>query len=466
MSIFQQQTQILTEIYPEHIWIDIDLSSLGASPNWVELNQRCLKAIAKYLTESLDLDVEPIFPSAELERAFVSTLVNGFALSVSGIKIAFIPTLDLDLAGFEVQQEWVDLSQWMADYYVPVRIDLESNCLHLWGFISHQSLQKKSHLDRYLRSYEIEGTDPIGNLDSLWIACDLVASKIIPPERGKIPSSTDLSPIEAATLIDLLHQDRSSFSPRLILPFEKWGALINSPEYLKMLAQPASTIVKIANWFQQIADAGADLVERGWVNMSEVFDRSQTNLDLLGGYMAAPAVRGISLSNDREINRAVQNLYTSQSSTKKVDLPADIESPLLLLIYLMQHTTDEYLRWQAAEYLWTIAPENDRNWHRRIKDLGLVMQGYKLGLMVAAIPLMDGTYAILNRVYPIGTERNLPPDVRLNLFAEDGECICDVESRSTVMDNYIQLYFTASIGDRFNVRVSMNGDSITEAFAI
>jgi Protein of unknown function (DUF1822) len=139
---------------------------------------------------------------------------------------------------------------------------------------------------------------------------------------------------------------------------------------------------------------------------------------------------------------------------------------MLLLIYLMQHTTDESLRWQAAEYLWTISPENERNWHRRIKDLGLVMQGHKLGLMVAAIPLIDGTYAILNRVYPIGIEPHLPPNVRLNLFAEDGDCICEVESRSTVMDNYIQLYFTASSGDLFNIQVSMNEDTIVEAFAI
>jgi Protein of unknown function (DUF1822) len=466
MSIFQQQTQLLTKIYPEHIWIDVDLSNLGEPPDWVKLNRACISTIAKYLTESLDLEVEPIFPSAELERSFVSTIVNGFVLLVSGVKVAFIPSLDLDLVGFEVQQEWVDLSRWMADYYVPVRIDLESNCLHLWGFISHQSLQQRSHLDRHVRSYEIESVDLIGDLDSLWTTCDLVANEIVPPERGKIPIQMQISHLEAVTLIDRLQQDRSGFSPRSILPFEKWGAIIDSPEYLTMYAHQKPGIIQISKWFQEITDRANDLVDRGWVKISEIFDKSQPKPSYLSGYMAAPAVKGISPGNDLEIHRAVRNLYISQNTAKKVDLPADIDSPLLLLTYLMQHTTDESLRWQAAEYLWTISPENERNWHRRIKDLGLVMQGHKLGLMVAAIPLIDGTYAILNRVYPIGTEPHLPPNVRLNLFAEDGDCICEVESRATVMDNYIQLYFTASRGDLFNIQVSMNEDTIVEAFAI
>jgi Protein of unknown function (DUF1822) len=466
MSIFQQQTQFLSKIYPEHIWIDVDLSNLGESPDWVNLNRACISTIAKYLTESLDLDIESIFPSTELERAFVSTIFNGFVLLVSGVKVAFIPSLDLDLAGFEVQQEWVDLSRWMADYYVPVRIDLESNCLHLWGFISHQSLQQRSQLDRHVRSYEIEGVDLIGDLDSLWTTCDLVANQIVPPERGKIPSEIQISHAEAVTLIDRLKQDRSGFSPRHILPFEKWGAIIDSPEYLTMYAHPKPGIIQISKWFQEITELAHDFVDLGWVKMTEFFDTSQPKPSYLGGYMAAPAVTGISIGNDLEIQRAVRNLYISQNTAKKVDLPDDIDSPMLLLIYLMQHTTDESLRWQAAEYLWTISPENERNWHRRIKDLGLVMQGHKLGLMVAAIPLLDGTYAILNRVYPIGIEPHLPPNVRLNLFAEDGDCICEVESRSTVMDNYIQLYFTASSGDLFNIQVSMNEDTIVEAFAI
>ena len=41
-----------------------------------------------------------------------------------------------------------------------------------------------------------------------------------------------------------------------------------------------------------------------------------------------------------------------------------------------------------------------------------------------------------------------------------------VESRSTVTDRYIKLYFTASISDRFNIWVEMNNARIVEAFAV
>jgi Protein of unknown function (DUF1822) len=132
----------------------------------------------------------------------------------------------------------------------------------------------------------------------------------------------------------------------------------------------------------------------------------------------------------------------------------------------VQHTNDETLRWKAVEYLWTIEPANTKHWHRQIKDLGLVIQGHKLGLMVAAIPLQGGRYAVLTRVYSIGVEHCLPPHVKLNLLSEEGEQIYQAESRSIVMDDYIQVYFTAGIGDRFNICVSMDDASITESFAI
>ena len=467
MSIFDRQTELLTKIYPEHVWLDI--TDVEISLTKAELNQRWIEKISTYLTD-LGLVVKLIFPNEELYLPLISELVDGFALSVSGIKVAFIPSEDLDLAGFEVQQEWVDLSNWVADYYVPIQIDREYNYLHLWGFISHQSIQQKANLDRTLRSYEVESTDPIEDLQILWLSCELVNDCEL-ASRGTIPHMTPLSASEAQVSIERLQQHKSMFSPRLVLPFEQWGAIMNAPEYLNLYANPVPAITKIANWFRsQIAEieyVGNTLADRGWVTITEIANPPK----LLSGYCAAPSpktftVRTIPLGNEREIDRAVKSLYDSQDAANKVDLPSDRDSPQALLIYLMQYTTDEYLRWQAAEYLWTIAPDNHLNWHRRIKDLGLLMQGHQLGLMVAAIPLLDGTYAVLNRLYPIGNEDNLPSHVRLSLLSEEGSQLCEATSKSTVKDSYIQLYFTASIGDRFNVRVSTSENSITEAFAI
>jgi Protein of unknown function (DUF1822) len=478
MNISTNQAQLLKTIYPEHIWIDV---VGGASPteNLHDSNVRVyLQAVSQHLTELLNLAVTPAFPSQKPTLLFVSKLVNGFALSIAGIKVAFIPSQDLDLMGFEIPREWVELSNWVADYYVPIQVDIEHNCLHLWGFISHQHLCRSAKLDLATQSYEVDAVDLISDLDSLWTTCDLVAQKVIPIERGEIPSLLPLANLEARKLIDRLKQHQSIFSPRLGLPFAHWGAILNSPEYLTIYAESELVITKITSWFQTqvnsieqtttklVEEIGQELHTQAWISINQFYDRSIA----LSGYFGELTqqklnLRGTILTNEREIRQIVENLYANQNPTNRIDLPKEIESPLLLLVYLIQHTADETLRWQAAEYLWKIDPEN-HNYQRKIKDLGLAIQGYKLGLMVAAIPLLDGTYSILNRIYAIGDRDCLPPQVRLTLATASGEQLYQVESRSTVTDRYIQLYFTASVGDRFNIWVEMNDARIVEAFAV
>jgi Protein of unknown function (DUF1822) len=479
MSTYPEQLQASIDNYPEHIWINIDIDRSDISLSQSELNLLCIKTLRKYLTESLQLVVETTFPSDENNLVFVNKLVNGFALSISGIKVAFIPSCDLDLMGFEVPQEWVQLSNWCADYYVPIQIDLEHNCLHLWGFISDQYLQQRAIFDRTFRSYEVEGGDLINDLESLWMACAAVANRELTPERGKITSLPVLSPPDAQILIDRLQQHKSVFSPRLALPFEQWGAIINSPEYLNLYANPTPALVKISNWFTETIDnISTKIVDEIWQTIPDFCYQPAP----VTGFMTADApiladkftLKGIPLSTDAEIRLAVRNLYQSQNPGNKVNLPVNIDSPILLLIYLIHHTTDQTLRWTAAEYLWTIQPDSDRNWHRRIRDLSIVIKGHKLGLMVAAIPLIDGTYAILNRVYSIESQSLLPANVQLELLSETGEQLYQTDSSSTTKYNYIQLYFIAGVGDRFNIRVSLspaesstkNVASITEAFVI
>ena len=493
MSIFDRQVQLLSEIYPEHVWIEI--ADLAASTSPLELSRYTIEKISNYLID-LGLVVKATFPTEELYLPLISKTIDGFGLLIAGVKVAFIPSNSIDLAGFEIQQEWVDLDNWVADYYVPFQLvgvgvgdsltlgnslpsgtasrneNREQNYIHLWGFISHQSVQQKAYLDRTLRTYEVDSTDLIAELEQLWLSCELLNTGELTSERGVVCPLAPLSTSAATATIERLQQHKSVFSPRLLLPFEEWGAIMNTPEYLHLYARPLPVITKISNWFRSQVES----IDRAWLTIDQIVGGASPwenrQPQLLPGFFQAHdlkdpfALPNATLSTEQEIQRAVDNLYANQNPDRKVDLPANVDSPLLLLTYLIQHTTDLTLCWQAVEYLWKIAPDNNQNWHRRIKDLGLVMQGHKLGLMVAAIPLLDGTYTILNRVYPIGTEACLPPNVQLNLLSESGERLYQVESRATAIDSYIQLYFTASIGDFFNVCISLNGSSITEAFII
>jgi Protein of unknown function (DUF1822) len=469
MVTLNPEIQSLTEIYQEHIWIGVDFGNSAISRSEAEINRLCHISVREHLSKNLGLVVKSVFPSQGLFLPFTIDPVNGFVLSIAGVRVAFIPSLNLDLMSFEVQREWVALSNWVGDYYVPIQVDLESNYLHLWGFISHTYLLERSTLDPYFQSYEVAGIDLIDDLDSLWTTCHLVANNMLAPERVKMPSLPALSDLELERSIDRLQQHQSIFSPRLVLPFEQWGAILDRSEYLTRYINARSSVTMISNWFQSkvktIKQVGDNLIDGSWVaDIASIFDRNEP----LPGYYASPkiGVRGTSATSRAEIQRIINDLYANQNSTPKVTLPTHIDSPSRLLIYLVQHTNDETLRWKAIEYLWTIEPENTKHWHRQIKDLGLVIQGYNLGLMIAAIPLQGGRYAVLTRVYSIGVEHCLPPHVKLNLLSAEGEQIYQAESRSTVMDDYIQVYFTAGIGDRFNIRVSMDDASITESFAI
>jgi hypothetical protein len=469
MVTLNPEIQSLAEIYQEHVWIGVDFGDSTISRSEAEINRLCHTSVSEYLSKNLDLVVKSVFPSQGLFLPFTIEPINGFVLSIAGVRVAFIPSLNLDLMSFEVQREWVALSNWVADYYVPIQVDLESNYLHLWGFISHRYLLERATLDSYFQSYEVAGIDLIDDLESLWVACSLIANNMLAPERVKIPPLPTLSALELERSIDRLQQHRSIFSPRLVLPFEQWGAILDRPEYLTIYVNTRSSTILIGDWFRSKVKAIEDIVngsiDSGWTTeVAKIFDRNEPLL----GYYASPkiGVWGTSPTNRAEIQRTIDNLYANQNSTPKVNLPTHIDSPSRLLIYLVQHTNDETLRWEAIEYLWTIEPENNKHWHRQIKDLGLVIQGHKLGLMVAAIPLQGGRYAVLTRVYSIGIEHCLPPHIRLNLLSEEGEQIYQAESRSTVMDRYIQVYFTAGIGDRFNIRVSMDDASVTESFAI
>ncbi|WP_373546157.1 DUF1822 family protein [Chamaesiphon sp.] len=311
MGSLPHAIEALTEIYPEHIWISVNFDSLDKCLSQTKIELMSIAAVKKYLSD-LGLVVKSIFPSEESQLISVINLVNGFALSIDGVKIAFMLSHDLDLLGFEVPREWVDLSNWAADYYVPIQVDLEHNYLHLWGFVSHQHLLQTATLDRHLQSYEVENADLIDDLDLLWIAGDLVASGGLALERGKISSLTSLSNSQAKVLIDRLQQHKSIFSPRLVLPFEQWGAIINSPEHLAVYINPAVAITKIGDWFRsQLAvfkTASNIIVDRGWVAIDEFCNQP----DILSGYFAASqknkfGIRGIALNNDREIHRAVKN---------------------------------------------------------------------------------------------------------------------------------------------------------------
>ena len=212
-----------------------------------------------------------------------------------------------------------------------------------------------------------------------------------------------------------------------IIPLSELRSLADFPAYLSEFSQvpePASPqLVNLHNWLEGI-------VEAGWQTIDELFATREVSLAL--------GFRGrISRFHDK----------TKQE-----------------LIEILQSTQDEETRWQAAERLWELDPNNSESGVRRIANLGMQLAGYAVALMVAILPKPDRSIAILLRVYPMGNQSHLPPSLQLIILDEAGNVFSEVQARRE--DDYIQYKFSADPGDCFSVRVALDEASITESFVI
>ncbi|HAZ44164.1 MAG TPA: hypothetical protein DDW76_22390 [Cyanobacteria bacterium UBA11369] len=452
----------LSQIYSEHLWLELSDSDLElARPNpknysndtgrnYAFFNRLCLNAFLHWCQENLEL-APSVFPNEEV-LPMLWEFFTGCGINLYGKRLVLIPTDAIDMADFAVPQEWVDIPNLAADYYLPVRIDIENRSLHFWGFVSRRTLKAKADFDSIYRLYYVEGDWVIPNLEMLEGASNLR------DEKGQVAPLVTLSNVE-----DLIAQlsEPSPYSPRLKAKFEKWGALLNESRWLQQLYEgrtgcpshkkDLAVVFNLSMWLDGI-------VEAGWQTFDEWFNTNKMPA------FRAKQVRGIELETPEKVKRAVRQLRNSQSD---VDFPTDIEDREAL-VHLLQHTHDETVRWKAVEYLWTIDPNYPNPALRRVMDLGVQLMGHPIALMIAVLRKLDGRIAVLLRAYPMGGQTKLPPDLQLIALDENGDPIPRLEavSRSQPLDDYIALYFTADVGDRFSVCLTLEDTSITEQFVV
>jgi hypothetical protein len=469
--------------YPNTVSEPISIAlnnDLNIDTSAVKINTHCQSIIGEYLQQHLELKVDLAYPTDLQFTSFVSKLVTGFVLSIDQIRIVFIPSEDLDYCGFEIEQEWVDLSNWAADYYVPVQVDLEGKFLNLWGFISRRDVKEQGEFDPISRTYIIDSEYLNDDLVDLWLTCELIANQTIAPERAYILDEPELLPQTARELINTLHGHKSIFSPRLDLSFAQWGGILNQPKFLELYLNPAPekepvsialTIPRVLTRLSDWLDGQSAAIYEDWKSIETFIYPTQpvpafrSSPDKLKPRLAPNHFRGVPLDTVETIDREIKRLYAT-SELSIVQIPAHISQPAELLVYLIQHTNNDNLRLQALEYLWTIAPEHKLVQSRRIKDLGMTIKGHSIGLMIAALEKQDKQLSILSRIYPLGIESQLPPNLQLWLLDEHGNSATKqpIVSRSNPLDSYIQLHFSADRGDVFSISIKLNDSSMTEPF--
>lgn len=234
----------------------------------VYLNQVCLQTILPWLQEKFDR--EPVVQTPTTPQFW--ELVNGSAIAVGDTRIILVPTESMDHSELRVPQEWIDIPDWMGDYYLAVEVNPDDQGLDIWGYSTHAQIKAEAEFDASDRAYALTGEGLIQDVTVFWVMQQLATE----PTRSTIPALTELP---ATTTNSLIQQLASSdvIVPRLELPFQQWGALLQSDRALQILCQqrtrpdqpqpitesPQPT-VQLGQWLN-------NLVETSWQTLEMVF---------------------------------------------------------------------------------------------------------------------------------------------------------------------------------------------------
>jgi hypothetical protein len=106
----------------------------------------------------------------------------------------------------------------------------------------------------------------------------------------------------------------------------------------------------------------------------------------------------------------------------------------------------------------------DRLRRAKLIDLGMQLSGHSVALVVELRPESHQKTGILLQVHPTESQMYLPPLLQLIVLDESGEIFLEAKSRH--VDNYIQLQFSGTAGEKFSVKVALGDVSFIENFAI
>lgn len=121
---------------------------------------------------------------------------------------------------------------------------------------------------------------------------------------------------------------------------------------------------------------------------------------------------------------------------------------------------------RKAEELSKNDVDRSENFVRRAKliDLGMQLAGHSVALVMELRPVSQQKTELIVQLHPTGGEIFLPPSLQLIVLDESGAVF--LEARARRADNYIQLQFSGTPGERFSVKVALGDVGITENFTI
>lgn len=387
--------------------------------------------------------------------------INGSVVNIHDKRLILIPSDATDLEGFEVQQEWVDIPNLAGDYYLPVRVDLEKNYLHIWGFISRKNLQKRADYDKLDKLYIVSSGDVIDDIETLWIALELYE------EKGDFEALPSLTESEAAKLIKTYSQPLP-YSPRLKGNFQEWMALLNEKEWLKnldlemLIKSPDRPLIIFLEQLYQTEPAKIRTKPTLKKQEKAIYRSGLPIPSKIENYRDFP-LNGVILDTEERIDRAIKNLLAK--SVQEV-VPENLEREDILLDLLLNGKQE--ISGQAAEIFWAIASCLPSPKTREIHTKEIEISGHLLLANIAFIKTPSQRIAVLLRVHSQLPDSLLPNGLTLQWMFPDDQGNYIPEGTPAVADkqNCIQLYFCADWGDNCAFQIKMGHKTSVQRFIV
>lgn len=194
------------------------------------LNELCLNVVLPWLQADFAPQAK-VSPNINALASFWE-LVNGTAIVSDGIRFILVPSEAMDLSELRVPQEWVDISSFAGDYYLAVQVEPDEAYVRVWGYCSYEQLKNQGSYDASDRTYSLDATDIISDINVL-----TVARQLCPQESTQNIAQLPTLPQEQAQNLISRLANPEVITPRLAIPFPVWGALIEHGGWRQSLYQ-------------------------------------------------------------------------------------------------------------------------------------------------------------------------------------------------------------------------------------
>lgn len=218
------------ELNQNHLWLEIEPEQKESAEQKVKnidtyqyqsyLNQLALEIVLPYIQEEYPQATVTKFDYAQ----FWQLGVNGVAVEFDAKRLVLIPSEAYDIDELRISQEWIDIPELAADYYLAVQVDVEDSLMRVWGYTTHKELKETgTYCDRD-RSYYITREQIVEDINALWLMRQYFPDK---PTKAEIASIPELSESDLIPLLDRLVNPEIRLIRRVI-PFEQWAYIFNT----------------------------------------------------------------------------------------------------------------------------------------------------------------------------------------------------------------------------------------------